>query len=739
MRRHVSLPAHRRQLTRPLLAALGVAGAIGLSFAPSALGHAAFVGSQPEPGVRLESSPQRIVLTFTEPLNRALSRAALVGADGRELDVDAQGSADRRLILRPSSGLDSGAYRVRWHTVSTEDGHALEGSFSFGLRAPAAGGEHELEQSPLARSGWLRVALRGLFYVAVLLFAAGLLVPLLVRSRGGTWLAPTTLEDSSVDVSDVRVRERELVTDLGWLAVGFAAVVTLAEAADAAGGVSVQGLTDFLLANASGVARVVLVASLLFAVLAASRRRGLATAFVAIALAGVAASGHASSAEPRMLTVVNDWLHLTAGAVWLGGLGLLVLVWWPLLRRGGPAARQAAAAHVLPAFGRVALPAFALGTATGLVSLVVQLGHLDALWSTGYGQVLLVKISLVGLIAAASAVHAWRLRPQLLDSQPSAATERWHWQLVRSEPLIGGAVLAAVALLVAFPLPPRQLGEADQALAAQPACDPCPLPKPAANELPVADQAGSQLVAGWLRRDRGTLSGTVRVSDIRGQPSRAPIDVLGSRQSSCGVGCRRFRVPSAAKLRVGVHDQGRRFVVELPAQWRLGASARARRLLAFAQASMRRLHSVRQTEAVTSGPGSYARTEYLLLAPDRMALQTDLGVQTVIDDERRWFRTRDTAWQHTSYGSGIGFSLRRWFRWTTYAQSVRLLDSRSEGGRPVVELALMDPATPVWMRLVIDERTGRVLRERIISKAHLTTSRYFGFGRRIRIEIPNVG
>jgi len=101
--------------------------------------------------------------------------------------------------------------------------------------------------------------------------------------------------------------------------------------------------------------------------------------------------------------------------------------------------------------------------------------------------------------------------------------------------------------------------------------------------------------------------------------------------------------------------------------------------------------------------------------------------------------TRVTPWERKSYGSGIPFSLRRWFRWTTYARAVRLLDRRREGGRPVAELALMDPATPVWMRMVIDERTGRVLRERLVTKGHFSTSRYFGFGRRTRIEAPVVG
>ncbi len=731
----VLLPT-RRVLRLRLLAALGAGWAICLLLAPPALGHAAFVGSQPEPGVRLERAPKRIVLTFTEPLNRALSRASLLSPEGNKVRLVAKGASERRLVLRPPARLDGGAYRVRWHTVSTEDGHALEGLFSFGLRARAAGGEHVLEQSPLARGGWLRVTLRALFYVAVLLFAAGLLVPLLVAAGGGSWLAPAALEgDSVLDAVAMRERERNLVANVGWLAVGLAAAVTVAEAADAAGGVSAEGLNDFLLANGSGIARIVFVVALLVAVLLARRPR-LAAAFVAMALFGIAASGHASSAEPRMPTVVNDWLHLMAGAVWLGGLGLLVLVWWPLLRRGGLRARQAAARHVLPGFGRVALPAFALVSTTGLVSLVVQLGRIDALWTTGYGQVLLVKMTLVGLIAAASAAHAWRLRPKLVGSQPPAAAERRHWRLVRSEPVIGLVVVAAVALLVAFPLPPRQLGEAGEALAGERPCDPCPLPSPAAGQLAVADQAGSQLVAGWIRRDGLKLSGTVRVTDRRGRPSRARVSVLGGRQSSCGRGCRRFSLPATETVRVGVRDRGRRFVARLPAKWRQRESARARRLLRSSEATMRELASVRQTEEVTSGPGSYARTEYRLRAPDRMALETDRGVQTVIVGERKWFRTRGTAWQRTGFGSGLPFSLRRWFRWTTYAHAVRLLDRRRERGRPVAELALMDPATPVWMRLVIDERTYRVLRERTLTRAHFSRSRYFGFGRPTRIEVP---
>jgi hypothetical protein len=355
--------------------------------------------------------------------------------------------------------------------------------------------------------------------------------------------------------------------------------------------------------------------------------------------------------------------------------------------------------------------------------------------------VLLVKIGLVGLVALASATHTWRLRPRLLqEPEPGARLDRRHWRLVRSEPVLGVGVVAAVAVLVAFPLPPRQLADADEeASAATAACDPCPLPKPKAHELPVAGQAGSHVVAGWLRRAGGELTGTVRVIDFRGQPARAPFEVLGARQRACRPGCRRFSLPATEVVRVAVRDRGRRFIARLPATWRPNATRRARRLLDRAQRTMRALRSVREVEEVTSGPGSYGRTDYRLRAPSRMAYRTNGGARTVIVGDRQWFRSGDIPWTRRSYGSGIPFSVARWFRWTTYATAVRLLRRGREHGRPVSELALMDPATPVWLRLVVDERTGRVLRERMVTKAHFMRTRYFGFNLPVAIEAPHVG
>ncbi len=721
--------------------ALTVAALLLCSVAASpALGHSAFLGSTPEPGTRLGASPREVSLKFTEPLNERLSKASIVAVPGREIVRGVAPSASgKRLSLRATQPLRRGAYRVRWHTVSTEDGHALEGSFSFGVRAAAVGGEHEVQQSPLARDGWLRVLARWFMSTTLLLFTGGVMLDALLRRGGGLWLAPASLgeEAPALDRAHVERRYRRLIVELGLAAAGAAALSAVADAADAAEGLSARGLRDFLLANMAGLDRVWAVALLLLAcVLAAQRLRAAALA-AAGALAGVALSGHANAASPRGLAAANDWLHLTATSVWLGGIAIIVIVWASRLRRGTSAERLAVARHVLPRFGRLALPSFAVVVATGLVCAVIELGHLRALWETDYGRVLMVKVALVACIAAASYMHALRLRPRLLAANPhvDARLERRHWGLLRAEPVLGLGVAAAVALLVAFPLPPRQLGDANEAKAAAPVvCNGCPLPAPRARELAVAEQGGSDVVAAWVRRDGDRLTGTVRLYGLSKRPARDPFTVVGARQRSCGAGCARFvtvRAPNVLVVRV--RQRGRAYLARLPVRWRAGSEARARRVLVRAQSVMRALRSAREVERVSSVPGIYAVTDYRLKAPDRMAFHTNGKVESIVVGRKQWTRGQPgIPWEKGEFGGGLPFRTRSWFTWTSYARHVYLLGERDH--RAVI--ALMDPGTPAWWRLTIDTRTHRVLHDRLLTYGHFMTQRFFALNEPLRIEPP---
>ena len=543
------------------LLALPAALLAALVWAASAYGHAAYVGSEPSPGQRLERSPARVVLVFTEPLNERLAGATLrPAAGGSPIRASVAVQDRKRLVLTPSRELATGAYRVDWHTVSTEDGHALEGAFSFGVRADA-GAAPALETGPLARGGAVRIAARIALYATILMLAAALLLPLLIaRPRG--WPVPDLDpgdEGGRVDLDGVRAHERRLRGDLAWAAVAAAVVATVADAADAARGIDPGRMGDYLAGNLAGIGRALVVVALVAAAALRDRRPRAAAGAVVLALGGVAASGHAGSAEPRVPSILNDWLHLVSGSLWLGGIGLLVLLWWPVVRFTRPGSRVAIARDVLAPFGRIAIGAFLVAVATGLVSLVTQLGRVAALWDTAYGRLLAVKIVVVGLIAAASFVHARRLRPQVLEGTRAGA---------RRAPPLDSVAQRAVARAGG-----RGRGRRPGRLpaAAAPARPGGPRAGRGLRSLPPPPPRRRRARRGELRRPvrgrgldppQGRRRGGDRARVRRdGKPAKVPVEVTGGGTSSCGAGCRRFDAsgPGAAAEAIGVRvtDGGR--------------------------------------------------------------------------------------------------------------------------------------------------------------------------------------
>lgn len=719
------------------LLALGLAASA--TFPPTAAGHAAFLEADPGAGERLRSGPAQITLEFTEPLDRSLSEATLVNAESGERvpSTLVEGGGEREIALQPDRRLPRGPYRVEWHTVSTVDGHALEGSFGFGVRAPPAAGEQRIEQSPLARDGWLRIATRALFYAALFFFAGGLInAALLAGRRPAEWLFPPglapQLEELGSDPELSAERQWARTIDAGWLALVAGVAVALVEAVDASGGARPAGMADFLLSSEAGLARVGAAASLAVAVPLAKRLPRAAVAWVALTFAAISLSGHANSADPRVLALLTDWVHLLAGAVWIGGIAQIALAWLPALGRLDRDSRLAVIRSVLERFGRVALPAFLVVLPSGLANAVVQLGHPEALWQTAYGRLLSLKLTLVALIALASYAHALRLRPRLLGANPHprARRETRHWRLLAMEPWLGLAVVVAAAALVAFPLPPRQLGEAGDA-EAEAACDPCPLPKAREGELAIAEQAGPNIAAFRLRRAEGQVKGTMRLLDFNTKPVDASVEVEGGSAEGCGEGCWRLAAPAAgASVRVGVEaDEDHQF--SLPVRWRARKSEEAERLLVRAQDAMRSLHTVRMRETLTSGLGPVVRSGYRFQAPNRMAYRTSSGTRLVALGGRRYSSIAGAPFEKGRFGAD-GFQLDRFFRWTIYGRSVNWLGA-SDG---VAKIALFDQATPVWYRLTIERRSGRILEERMIAGGHFMNRRYLDFNRPLSIAPP---
>ena len=380
-------------------------------------------------------------------------------------------------------------------------------------------------------------------------------------------------------------------------------------------------------------------------------------------------------------------------------------------------------------------------TLTGVLNAYIQLRHPSVLWESSYGRTLLIKSALVGVIALVSYTHVFRLRPRLLaaNPHPDATLERRHWRLLGAEPVAGIGLAVVVAVLVAFPLP-REVAAA-RSLAGQTlaACNPCVLPLPTSDQLAVATNAGSEIVAGWLRRSAGNLEGQVRVLDIEGQPASTPFEIEGTAavSPSCGPGCRTFTIRGTpAAVRVVLSPDRRPLSASLPTRWQPTGSTAARRILDRAQAVMRHLRSVRQVEEVSSVPGLYALSDGRLQAPDRWADTTyvvrppaspQLEDQLVTIGGRQWTRAPGGRWQLQPQGGTLPFATPTLFTWSSYAEAVRLIGVERHHGRALATLALMDPGTPAWWTLHVDLSTGRVLDARLITSGHFIGARYSQF------------
>jgi len=118
--------------------------AVALALISTAWGHAHVDTSSPSKGQVLQSPPTQVVLTFVETIQKTAGSYGLdVTQDGGGSVVNGAPTIDpqnaAKLSVALQSNLTAGRYVVRWNNVSSVDGDAAEGAFSFYVgTAPSA-------------------------------------------------------------------------------------------------------------------------------------------------------------------------------------------------------------------------------------------------------------------------------------------------------------------------------------------------------------------------------------------------------------------------------------------------------------------------------------------------------------------------------------------------------------------------------------------------------------------------
>lgn len=644
------------------LVAAGAAAALALVLPKAASAHAFLVRSAPEAGARLAKSPASLTLYFSEPFVAGSERVVIRRAEGGLLSLPRP--VRRGTLLRQPLPRLKGVFVVNWRVLA-DDGHLSTGEFAF---AVGPGGQLPELKAASAPTPWTQIFASWLFFAGLALSLGGLVSERLIWRRAGAPPPPHAPVAAGIALAALASLTELLLLAGNRVGGGLRA------------GFDAQAL-ERVLSSRPGVLTAVTIAALALAAALRAWRRDAPLVVVPLLAAALAVSlrGH-SGTSGHAWAVAADFVHLSGAAVWIGALAHLVRV---VL---GSDERAATVASSVRRYLRLALPTVLLILLSGLITALAEFRSPGELFTTGYGQTLLVKSGIVAL-ALSLAFGARRFALSFNRSLRLPLLRR----LTAGEVASLFAVLVAVAVLVNV-APPRS-----SARGQAPELGPPPL---TGRAVRLADLAG-QLVVAVAASERElhfrVLPPTERaVEDIRLSaeaelPSGRGADLYSR---PCGPGCFviRFRLPEGQTTVIadvsapGWEGGTARF--EIP--WPLSRDRSA--LLARVARTMRQVPALVLREGVTSDSGDSPR-------PVPYSLSGGAFMKTEL------------------YGGG--------------AVDVRMLGR--EGG--LTELAFALPASDIWYRIWID-RSYRVRRERIISRGHLIL-RSFGYPPRARAALPS--
>jgi copper transport protein len=455
------------------LAALVVCAAL----ASSASAHAYLVKTSPAASRILDTQPKQVALTYDEAVEPRFAIISVTNAAGRQETTGpvTRSPADPDTLVVPlRSNLPEGWYLIYWRAISV-DGHPVQGAFTYAV-GPNPGPAPQFSVPHISATAvtpqllitrWLMFAL---VMGAIGLLALRLVIARpLVRRRPGASLRPLSIAFIVTSILgliaipvylDFAIANDSLrsVLDLG-------ALIPLYRVTAFGRGYVDLELCFALFCIAGGIA--------LWLDRPDRERRSVTELAAGVgAVLGAAAVleipgavGHAGQTSPRGLSLLFDFIHLSAGSVWLGGLIGLFVLWFTLASSD----RAPALNVVVPRFSNVALISVILLIASGTGSTIVHMPVVNALWETSYGVAILVKIGLLCGALVFAAINLLRTTPSLVAGERSPARGEAGARMLRRTVsgevlLIGGAVFAA-AVLSSLPPPPPSFALQNSALA----------------------------------------------------------------------------------------------------------------------------------------------------------------------------------------------------------------------------------------------------------------------------------
>jgi copper transport protein len=405
----------RGRLGRRAAALLALSFGFVVLLATPAFAHATLLQTTPAAGQVLTTSPKTIQLRFNENVEVDAGSVRVFDEKSNRVDTSSPSTSGDTVTVDVREKLAGGSYVVTWRVISA-DSHPVQGAFAFqvGTSSNASSPQVSALANQLLNKQSSDRAVGVLYGIDRAVLFGGIAL-LLGATAFATvvWPASASLR-RTVRIAEIGWGATLVATVVGYLLQGpYAAALPLSDT------VKLDVMHDTFGTHFGRLAVIRLVLLLLAIPVmralfrrtehAESRPRWWAPAAILLAVGvslTISLAGHAHTGAYTWIAVPADVLHILAMSAWIGGLVVLTIAVFP--GRNVEELREA-----VPRFSRVGFWAVCVLVVTGTFQGWRQVRSLDALRTTDYGQLLIIKLAIVAVM--------------LVFAARSRQLRRWLW------------------------------------------------------------------------------------------------------------------------------------------------------------------------------------------------------------------------------------------------------------------------------------------------------------------------
>jgi len=147
-----------------------------------------------------------------------------------------------------------------------------------------------------------------------------------------------------------------------------------------------------------------------------------------------------------------SWVHITSAAIWVGGSLFIGAVFAPILKKMSMSVEERLQLMIKVGrrFNKIAVPALIILIITGMYQAHLVLQKSDILYDTSYGNVLIIKMILVGALIGTYAIHVRIIRKDVEDKIIAKEMPQEQLQKLRKKIIILGEVTVVLSIIILF-------------------------------------------------------------------------------------------------------------------------------------------------------------------------------------------------------------------------------------------------------------------------------------------------